>query len=81
MTIRFQPAGEAPRNVRLLPGIPQRVRFDACSRGPWVLTFTSDSRGFAGSRIVSAQATEPTVEHGACVPSSGSAATAGAQSA
>jgi hypothetical protein len=81
MTIRFQPAGSTSRNVRLLPGIPQRVRFEACSRGPWVLTFTSDSRGFVGSRIVSAQATEPTVVRGACVPSPGSAAAVGAQSA
>jgi hypothetical protein len=81
MTIRFQPAGEAPRNVRLLPGIPQRVRFEACSRGPWVLAFASDSRGFVGSRIVSAQATEPTVARGACVPSEATAAAAGAQSA
>jgi hypothetical protein len=81
MTIRFRPAGGVPRQVRLVPGIPQRVRFEACSRGPWVVSFVSDSRGFVGSRIVSAQATEPAVVPGTCVPSAGPARTAGAQSA
>jgi hypothetical protein len=81
MTLRFQTPGGSPRRVRLLPGIPEPVRFEACSRGPWVLTFTSDSRGFVGSRIVSAQATEPTVVPGACVPRAGSSRAAGVQSA
>lgn len=81
MTIRFQPAGGLPRQVRLLPGNPQRVRFEACSRGPWVLSFASDSRGFVGSRIVSAQASEPRVVPGTCVPGAGAADAAGAQSA
>ena len=81
MTIRFETAGGAPRQVRLLPGVPQRVRFDACSRGPWTLTFSSDSRGFVGSRIVSAQATEPTVVPGSCLPRAGSSREAGARSA
>jgi hypothetical protein len=68
MTIRFQTQGRPPRLVRLRPGVPQPVSFAVCSHGPWVLTFTSSSRGFVGSRIVSAQATEPVVERGACTP-------------
>jgi hypothetical protein len=81
MTLRFQTPGDPPRRIRLLPGIPQPVRFEVCSRGPWVLTFASDSRGFVGSRIVSAQATEPTVVPGSCTPSAGSSRAAGVQSA
>jgi hypothetical protein len=59
MTIRFETATGARRQVRLLPGIPTAVEFEACSRGRWELTFVSDSRGFVGNRVVSALATEP----------------------
>ncbi len=69
MTIRFQePGGKPPRAVRLVPGRPETVTFDVCSRGPWSLTYSSNVRGFVGSRVVSAQATEPRVVSTSCAP-------------
>jgi hypothetical protein len=73
MTIRFLSSDGARRDLRLLPGVPQPIEFQACSRGRWQLTFVSDSRGFVGNRVVSAQATEPLFVPGACrrLPRSG----------
>lgn len=68
MTIRFQePGGKRLRDVRLAPGRPQTVTFDVCSRGPWYTTYSSSVRGFVGSRVVSAQATEPRMASTSCV--------------
>jgi hypothetical protein len=67
MTIRFQEAGDRrPRDVRLEPGRPREVAFEVCSRGPWVVAYTSSVRGFVGSRVVSAQASEPRVSAARC---------------
>jgi hypothetical protein len=66
MIMRFQAGTDAPRDVRLLPGIPQRVELQVCSRGRWQLVFVSSSRGFVGSRVVSAQSTEPEFVRGDC---------------
>jgi hypothetical protein len=69
MTIRFQgPDGKAPRHVRLAPGQPRTVTFEVCSRGPWHMTYSSNVRGFIGSRVVSAQASEPRVAAMSCSP-------------
>jgi hypothetical protein len=66
MIMRFRAGTDEPRDVRLLPGVPQLVEFRVCSRGPWHLTFVSSSRGFVGSRVVSAQSTEPEFVRGDC---------------
>ncbi|MGH2995886.1 MAG: hypothetical protein ACRDM9_06190, partial [Gaiellaceae bacterium] len=66
MTIRFLSATGASRDIRLAPGVPKAVEFEACSRGRWQLTFVSDTRGFVGSRLVSARATEPVFVEGSC---------------
>jgi hypothetical protein len=66
MTIRFQAERGARQDVRLRPGVPQPVEFQVCSRGPWQLIFVSDSRGFVGSRVVSARSTEPVFAPGSC---------------
>jgi hypothetical protein len=67
MRIRFQePGREQPLDVRLAPGRPQTVAFEICSRGPWYMTYTSSVRGFVGSRVVSAQATEPRIVPTSC---------------
>lgn len=69
MTIRFQePGGKPPRAVHLVPGRPETVAFEVCSRGPWHTTYSSNVRGFVGSRVVSAQATEPHVVSTSCSP-------------
>jgi hypothetical protein len=65
MVMRFR-TSDRTRDVRLLPGIPKLVEFQVCSRGPWAVTFVSSSRGFVGSRVVSAQSTEPQVVRGSC---------------
>jgi hypothetical protein len=52
--------------VRLRPGVPTAVEFEACARGRWQLTFVSDSRGFVGNRVVSALSTEPVFVPGSC---------------
>ena len=66
MTIRFQEPGRRPLEVPLVPGRPETVAFDVCSRGPWQMTYTSTVRGFVGSRVVSAQSTEPRVSPISC---------------
>ena len=67
MTIRFhEPGDRRPRDVRLEPGRPREVAFEVCSRGPWVVAYTSSVRGFIGSRVVSAQASEPRVSAAEC---------------
>ena len=67
MSIRFQEPGNGrPRDVRLEPGRPREVAFEVCSRGPWVVAYTSSVRGFVGSRVVSAQASEPRVSPAPC---------------
>jgi hypothetical protein len=66
MTLRFQSGGGATRFVQLDPGVPRAVEFDVCSSGPWTLTFGSNSRGFVGNRVVSAQSTEPEVVLSGC---------------
>ena len=58
MTIRFREPGRGPREVRLQPGRPTAVTFDACSRGAWYVAYASSVRGFVGSRVVSAQASD-----------------------
>jgi hypothetical protein len=63
MVMRFR-TKDRTRDVRLLPGIPKLVEFQVCSRGPWAVSFVSSSRGFVGSRVVSAQSTEPEVMRG-----------------
>jgi hypothetical protein len=76
MTIRFQePGGKRPRDVRLAPGRSQTVTFDVCSRGPWYTTYSSSVRGFVGSRVVSAQATEPRMVSTSCSPEAAQAPT------
>jgi hypothetical protein len=66
MVIRFLSSHGERRDVRLLPGVPKAVEFEACSVGRWHLTFVSDSRGFVGNRVVSAQATEPVFVPASC---------------
>ena len=69
MTMRFQePGGKRPQDLRLAPGRPQTITFEVCSRGPWHVTYTSSARGLVGSRVVSAQATEPRVAPSSCSP-------------
>jgi hypothetical protein len=65
MTMSFQSRTET-RRVALQPGVPRTVSLDVCSQGPWSVTFTSSSRGFVGSRIVSALSGEPHFTPGAC---------------
>ena len=55
MTIRLQEPGRPALDVPLVPGRPETVVFDVCSRGSWQLTYSSSMRGFVGSRVVSAQ--------------------------
>jgi hypothetical protein len=66
MTLRFQTGRRPARFVHLRPGVPRTVAFDVCSRGPWAVTFASNSRGFVGNRVVSAQSTEPQIVRGSC---------------
>ena len=66
MTIRFLASRGERRDVRLRPGVPETVEFEACSVGRWELTFVSDSRGFVGNRVVSAQSSEPVFVPSAC---------------
>lgn len=66
MTIRFQEAGKRPRDVRLEPGRPQTVTFDVCSLSAWHVTYLASARGFVGTRVVSAQASEPRLAPTAC---------------
>ncbi|HEV2903263.1 MAG TPA: hypothetical protein VGW30_08385 [Gaiellaceae bacterium] len=61
MTIRFQELGKPLRAVRLEPNRPQTVTFDVCSRVAWHVTYLSSVRGFVGTRVVSAQASEARV--------------------
>jgi hypothetical protein len=69
MRIRFhEPGVKQPHDVRLEPGRPQTVTFEVCSTGPWHMTYTSSVRGFVGSRVVSAQATEPRIVSIHCSP-------------
>jgi hypothetical protein len=65
MVMRFR-TRDRTRDIRLVPGIPKVVEFQVCSRGPWAVAFSSSSRGFVGSRVVSAQSTEPEVLPGSC---------------
>jgi hypothetical protein len=66
MTIRLQEPGRPPLQVTLVPGRPQTVAFDVCSRGAWHMTYGSTVRGFVGSRVVSARSTEPRVSPVSC---------------
>jgi hypothetical protein len=69
MTIRFQEAGgKRPRDLRLAPGRPRTIAFDVCSSAPWQVTYTSSVRGFVGSRVVSAQSSQPQVAPIRCSP-------------
>jgi hypothetical protein len=68
MTIRFQEPGKRPQDLRLAPGRPETVTFEVCSSGPWQVTYTSSVRGLVGSRVVSAQATEPRAVPISCSP-------------
>jgi hypothetical protein len=66
LTLRFQEPGKRTRDVRLEPGRPQTVNFEVCSRGAWYVTYLSSARGFVGTRVVSAQASEARVSPLAC---------------
>ena len=66
MTIRLQEPGRRPLDVPLVPGRPRTVAFDVCSRGAWQMTYGSTLRGFVGTRVVSAQSTEPRVSPISC---------------
>jgi hypothetical protein len=66
MTVRLQEPGRPPLDVPLVPGRPETVVFDVCSRGSWQMTYSSSMRGFVGSRVVSAQASEPRISPIAC---------------
>ena len=66
MTIRFQEGGKRPQELRLEPGRPRTVAFDVCSRAAWHVTYLSSARGFVGTRVVSAQASEARVTPIAC---------------
>jgi hypothetical protein len=66
LTIRFQEDGRRTQDVRLEPGRPQTVTFDVCSRGAWHVTYLASARGFVGSRVVAAQASEAKVTPIAC---------------
>jgi hypothetical protein len=69
MTIRFQEAGDKrSRDLRLVPGHPATISFEVCSSVPWHVTYTSSVRGLVGSRVVSAQSSEPRVVPFACSP-------------
>jgi hypothetical protein len=81
MTMRFEPSGGATRVVQLLPGVPRTVELTACSRGPWAVSFTSSSRGFVGSRVVSAQSSEPLVTPADCTSERARRGTDGGQAA
>ena len=71
MTIRFQEVGKPAREVRLEQGRPQTVTFDVCSSAAWHVTYLSSVRGFVGTRVVSAQASEPRVTPIACSSKTG----------
>ena len=66
MTIRLQEPGRRPLEVPLVPGRPETVTFDVCSRGSWQMTYSSTMRGFVGSRVVSARSTEPRISPISC---------------
>ena len=66
MTLRFDEAGKPVREVKLVPGRPQTVTFEVCSPSTWYVTYLSSVRGFVGTRVVSAQASEPLVTPIAC---------------
>ncbi|HEU6444897.1 MAG TPA: hypothetical protein VFL61_07570 [Gaiellaceae bacterium] len=66
MAIRFQEAGKRVQEVRLEGGRPQTVTFHVCSREAWHVDYLSSVRGFVGTRVVSAQASEPRVAPIAC---------------
>ena len=66
MVIRFQEPGKRRRDVGLVPGRPETVVFDVCSRGPWHITYVSSIRGFVDSRVVSARASEPRLGSTSC---------------
>jgi len=66
MTIRLQEPGRRPLEVPLVPGRPETVAFDVCSRGSWQMTYSSTMRGFVGSRVVSARSTEPRISPISC---------------
>ena len=66
MTIRLQEPGRRPFEVPLVPGRPETVTFDVCSRGAWQMTYSSTMRGFVGSRVVSARSTEPRISPISC---------------
>jgi hypothetical protein len=60
ITLRFRStSARQPVVVHLRAGERKVVSFDACSRGPWHLSFLSNDRGFLGGRVVSAHAGEP----------------------
>jgi hypothetical protein len=50
-----------------MPGVATPVELSVCSRGPWHASFLSSSRGFVGSRVVSALSTVPKLVLGPCV--------------
>lgn len=67
MTMRFETKGGGVREVQLMPGVATPVELSVCSRGPWHASFLSSSRGFVGSRVVSALSTVPKLVLGPCV--------------
>jgi hypothetical protein len=81
MTIRLEEPGRSPLEVPLVPGRPQTVAFDVCSRGAWHMTYGSTVRGFVGSRVVSARSTEPRVSPISCARDSLRAPAAPAETA
>jgi hypothetical protein len=66
MTIRLQEPGRSPLDVPLVAGRSETVVFDVCSRGSWQMTYSSSMRGFVGSRVVSAQSSEPRISPISC---------------
>ncbi len=70
MVIRFQEPGKRRREVALLPGRPETVVFNVCSRGPWHVTYVSSVRGFVDTRVVSARASEPRLGSTSCTADS-----------